>query len=147
MATESVNIEMASSQESDLSENALDRMEVEARQISTCWSSAQVLCRRQGVDAQLNDQHSCSYRPTPQIDGTTFQLTIAVWTLWRGHHLLRFMMVIIVIACVLSAIMFIWEPSCESWSFCPRVSNRPGRDQLSSRFSNEHNYLQAHAIV
>ena len=115
-------------------------MEVEARPISTCWSSAEVLCGRQGVDAQLNYQHSCSYRPTPQIDGTTFQLTIAVWTLWRGHHLLRFMMVIIVIACVLSAIMFIWEPSCESWSLPwrfetlglrPRVSKHPGRDQLS----------------
>ena len=49
------------------------------------------------------------------------------------------MMVIIVIACVLSTIMLIWELSCERWSLpgdlktspSARFSNHSGRDQLS----------------
>ena len=52
-----------------------------------------------------------------------------------------------VIACVTAEFMVIWEPSCESWSLPGEVFKSPLWWTLTSRFSNEHNYLQTRAIV
>ena len=65
------------------------------------------------------------------------------------------MMVIIVIACVLSAIMLIWEPSCESWSLpgdlktspSARFSNHSGRDQLSQVGSQINIITSKHTLL
>ena len=58
-------------------------------------------------------------------------------------------MVIIEIAYVLSAIMFILEPSCDSRSLPlrPRISNHPGRDQLSQVSSQMNIITPKHTLL
>ena len=56
-----------------------------------------------------------------------------------------FMMVIIVIACVLSAIMLIWEPPCESWSLPGWFENRA--DQLSQVGSQMNIITSKHTLL
>ena len=127
----------------------------------TCWSSTGLLCRsqdfkRQGVDAQLNDQHSCSYSlhrkltAPPYNRGTCMNIMkgtsfIKVYDGNNSNSVCFFGNYVHLRTGLWELITprVIWNP----WASLSGFKSPWSWSTLTSRFSNEHNYLQTHAIV